>query len=198
MPDTLVDPSVSRAKFERELAEWRRQQDVYDQRGIWLLKADFPAVFAVFAAPKLKPPSVVFGALLDFTNYDLWPVSVQLANPFTRVPYKQKELPVQFKRRVPAVTPEALAAQGIMLQDGEQPMAIAHDPADVPFICLPGIREYHDHPAHSGDSWLLHRGRGEGTLYFILDQLYKYGVEAIKTYQVGMQFVISYHGEPPL
>jgi hypothetical protein len=26
-----------------------------------------------------------------------------------------------------------------------------------PFLCLRGIREYHEHPQHSGDEWLLYR-----------------------------------------
>ncbi|WP_306919914.1 putative metal-binding protein [Rhizobium mesoamericanum] len=35
---------------------------------------------------------------------------------------------------------------------------------DEPFLCMAGVREYHDNPAHSGDPWLLHRGSGEGRL----------------------------------
>ena len=53
-----------------------------------------------------------------------------------------------------------------------------------PFICIPGIREYHNHPAHTGDSWLLHRRDGEGTLGFIVDKLYEYGISGIACYQV--------------
>ena len=46
-----------------------------------------------FAAPQLQPPAIVFGALLDFTNYDLYPPSVRLVNPFTREPYSLKSIP---------------------------------------------------------------------------------------------------------
>ena len=61
-----------------------------------------------------------------------------------------------------------------------------HDSEDVPFLCIPGVREYHEHPAHSGDSWLLHKGSGEGTLYFLLNTIYRYGVEPIPSYGISM------------
>jgi hypothetical protein len=60
-------------------------------------------------------------------------------------------------------------------------------PDDYPFICLPGIREYHDNPAHTGDSWLLHRGSGEGSLAFILNNIWKCGVEPLAMFQVQAQ-----------
>ncbi|MGH3147145.1 MAG: putative metal-binding protein [Rubrobacter sp.] len=44
---------------------------------------------------------------------------------------------------------------------------------------------------------MLHRGTGEGTLYFLLDQLYKYGVEPITDYQVGLQVVGYVQGAVP-
>ena len=28
-----------------------------------------------------------------------------------------------------------------------------------PFLCLRGIREYHDHPQHTGDEWLLYKDK---------------------------------------
>src|SRR5439155_19241848 len=32
-----------------------------------------------------------------------------------------------------------------------------HPTTHRPFLCLRGIREYHEHPQHSGDEWLLYR-----------------------------------------
>lgn len=203
MPDPdplLVDPEVSRAKFGRELARYRELEDTYIRRGWWMLGAEFPEVFVVFATARVKPPSVVFGAILNFTNYDFWPPSVKVVDPFTRIPYLAKDVPVQLKRRVPAA-PEVVAqfaARGMIVQHQEQAMMQAHDSNDVPFLCLPGVREYHDHPGHSGDPWLLHRSRGEGTLHFVLEQLSRYGVEPIRGYQLGIQCVINgYQGEVP-
>ena len=198
LKELLVDPAVSRAKFERQLAEYRKLEGEYRKRGWWLLDAVYPEVFIIFGTPKLKPPSVAFGALLDFTNYDLWPPSVRLVDPFTREPYAFKDLPTKLPRRIAGVTPPELAAHGIRIDDGEQPMMQAHDPGDIPFLCLAGVREYHEHPAHTGDSWLLHRAQGEGTLHFILDQLYKYGVDPIKAYRAELRIAVSgYQGEAP-
>lgn len=184
----VVDPTVSRAKFEREVDTVRRRQAEYHVRGIWLIEATFPVVFVVMASPQLRPPPVVFGALFDFADYDLRPASVRLVNPFTREPYKAGELPTHLKRRAP-MTPEIAAqalAQGqdpaqVMVQ---QPMMQFNTPDDIPFLCLPGVREYHDHPAHTGDSWLLRRGTTEGSLVFFLEQLHKYGIAPLAGYQM--------------
>jgi hypothetical protein len=104
---------------------------------------------------------------------------VTLVNPFTREPYKARELPVHFLRPPPAaeILPQVMAMmeQGVPFEQLMRPtrLLVWYAPDDIPFVCLPGIREYHEHPGHSGDSWLLHRGRGEGTFFFILDQLYR-------------------------
>lgn len=191
--ELLVDPAVSRAKFDRELARYRERADEHCQRGWWLLAAEFPEVFVVFATPQTKPPAVVFGAILDFTNYDYWPPSVRLVDPFTRVPYAAKDLPTVLNRRTttPIAEHEARAALGLPDDVGlksmlDQPLMQWYDPEDVPFLCLPGVREYHDHPGHSHDPWLRHRGGGAGTLHFLLEQLYRYGVAPITRFQVQL------------
>lgn len=187
--EQVVDPAVSRAKFEREIAIYRGIERECQQRGWWLLRATYPEALVAFASPVLKPPAVLFGALFDFTNYDLWPPSVRIVNPFTSEPFRAKELPTDMPRRVPGPKPpEGSPAQ---VQTFEiAPLLQRYGPDDIPFVCLPGAREYHDHPAHSGDSWLLHRGRGEGTLHFFLEQFSKYGVEPIKAYNMGLQIAI--------
>lgn len=188
----LVDPAISRIKFERELAEYRAIEDEHLRRGWWVLYAEFPRLFIVFASPRLKPPAVIFGAILDFTNYDFWAPSVVLVNPFTREPYKAKELPTVMKRQRVIPAPAGIAAiaqiQGQEVQQivSEEHLLQAHSPDDVPFLCVSGVREYHQHPGHTGDSWLLYRGTGRGTLFFVLDILYRYGVQPIDTYNVDM------------
>lgn len=187
----LVDSSVTQTKFERELATYHKLDEEHLRRGWLLLKAEFPEVFVVFATPQTQPPAVVFGVLLDFSNYDLWPPSVRLVNPFTRVPYTFNDLPMKLVRRTVVNGPAQLAVPGLppgaipqFVQD--VPLMQAHHPDDIPFLCLPGVREYHEHPAHTGDSWLLHRDRGEGTLYFLLEKIYQYGVQPISALQVRM------------
>lgn len=202
--DALVDPEVSRSKFEREIADYRGLGDAHIRKGCWMIRAEFPEVFMIFGTPHLKPPVVIFGALLDFTNYDLWPPSVKLVNPFSRLPYKWDELPTHMLRRVvsrpPTNTPEA-AADGQPTPTGTapteevsiQPMMMPNPPDGEPFLCLPGTRAYHDHPSHSGDSWLLHRGQGEGKLFHLLNTLYTYGAMPA---MFGVQLVVPLQRVP--
>lgn len=193
LADQVVDPAVSRAKFDRELARFRALEDQYLKRGWWLLKAEFPRALIAFVTKAIRPPSVVFSALIDFTNYDLWPPSVLIVDPFTRVPYRRNELPTAMPRMVK--TPQLMLAPDGRTQQVEvaqpQPLLQASNPTDVPFLCLPGVREYHDHPAHSGDSWLLHRGRGEGTLHFIIEQLSKYGLDPVRSLDTKIRVEVT-------
>jgi hypothetical protein len=209
--ELVVDPRVSRAKFDREIDQFRQLEPEYIRRGWWMIRANFPEVIVVFGTRKTQPPAVVFGARLDFANYDLVPPSVTLVNPFTLEPYKAKELPSQLLRRIPiAAAPlggtsdtaptgatgdtgtDATKATALPPSSQFVPQAMmqAWSPDDIPFLCLPGVREYHDNPAHSGDLWLLHRGRGVGTLHFILDQLYRYGVQPMRAH-VQVQIVFA-------
>lgn len=175
----LVDPAVSRGKFERELANYRTFEDAMQRRGQWLLRAEFPEVFTVFATPRGNPPVVLFGALLDYTNYDLWPPSVRLANPFTRTPYRNAELPTRLLRRDPNAPQPAAPDTPPVVQELMQ----GFTPEEVPFLCLPGTREYHANPGHTGDDWLLRRADGEGSIFNILDVLWRYGIAPV----VGLQ-----------
>lgn len=79
---------------------------------------------------------------------------------------------------------------GLLAQQGQLAMSDmiqANGLTDPPFVCLPGVREYHDNPAHSGDPWLLHRNSGEGSLAFILDKIWQHGVRPLQQYTWTMQ-----------
>jgi hypothetical protein len=191
----VVDPAVSREKFVAELDEFRRLEAEHRRRGWWLMEASFPTVFVVFAAPQLRPSAVVCGVELDFTNYDLEPPSVRLVDPFTREPYRAKDLPTTLPRRQDVDVSLGPAVQRI---SQAVPLMVAHDAQDVPFLCIPGVYEYHTHPAHTGDSWLLHRGKGAGRLFTILHTIYQYGVQPLTSYQVGLRVIGFVTGEPPL
>lgn len=194
MPEVLhlVDPAVSRAKFAREVDGFRALADDHARNGCWLAKAEFPKALVIFGTPKLKPPAVAFAAAFDFSNYDLWPPSVRLVDPFTQEPYTTKAVPNPLRRRIPP-TPDQ-ASQGI---EPVQDIVQGYGPNDIPFICIPGVREYHDHPGHSGDSWLLHRRLGEGTLHNLVTHLYHYGTEYIVSYRVGLAVQGFVQGEVP-
>ena len=61
-----------------------------------------------------------------------------------------------------------------------------YGPDDIPFLCIAGVREYHDHPGHSGDAWELHRRSGAGRFVRLLETITKYGVQPITEYHVSL------------
>jgi hypothetical protein len=202
--EQYVDPHVSRRKFEREVAEYRLHEREYRRRGWLLLRAEFPEVMVVFVAANLKPPAIVTGALLDYTNYDAAPPSFLLVDPLTEEPYKASDLPTWLKRQVAG---PAFPIEGLALPPGaaiprivsEQPLMQWHDPDDVPFLCLAGVREYHEHPAHSGDHWEQHRRAGAGRIARLLEIVDTYGLRPITDYNMQLKIdVIGFaQGQTP-
>lgn len=188
--EQFVDPRVSRAKFEREVAEYQQLERDYRGRGWLLIRADFPFVLIVLAARQLAPPAIVTGVAFDYANYDTRPPSVRLVDPFTTAPYKAKDLPTHLKRSVEAGAPPIpglqlpLGAQARLI--AQQPLMQWYGPDDTPFLCIAGVREYHDHPGHSGDAWELHRRAGAGRLVRLLETIAKYGVQPISGYNVSL------------
>ena len=75
----------------------------------------------------------------------------------------------------------------------------AYGPEEIPFLCLAGVREYHEHPAHSGDIWELHRASGAGRLVRLLEIIHRYGIEPITGMSVQLvpQFSVNYGPPPP-
>lgn len=193
--DQFVDPGVSRSKFEREIAEYRALEVDYRRKGWMLLRAEYPEILVALAAPQLTPPAVVTGVQFDYSNYDVRPPSVRLVNPFTNEPYKTKQIPTLLKRAVESSTPPI---PGLLLPPGaqakfvaQQPLMQSYGPEDVPFLCIAGVREYHDHPGHSGDAWELHRKTGAGRLVRLLEVITRYGVQPISDYQVTLVLQVA-------
>lgn len=181
----FCDPSVSRAKFEREVSQFKAFEQDYRKRGWFLIRAEFPKVDVLLAAPQLKPPAIVIGVEFDYTNYDAEAPSVRLVEPFTLVPYKASELPVNLARRAVVPMNGNPNAPGVQLF-AQQPLMQAYSPEDIPFLCIAGVREYHAHPGHTGDPWEVHRLAGAGKLVRLLTEIYKYGVEPIAQYNVAL------------
>jgi len=154
----LVPLAVSREKLNRELAEWEQNRDLYAQRGWLLLGADDVWVEIAILQKVGNTAWPVVGACvgLDYRNYDLEPPSLTFIDPLTRTPVD------------PAFKPHQLEGQQLrLLVPGEHPST------KRPFLCLPGIWEYHSHPEHDGDSWLAgHRAMGAGRLANIANHLW--------------------------
>lgn len=184
----FVEPSVSRAKFDRETAEYRAMEPEYRRRGWILVEAEFPRALVLLAAPQLSPPAVIVGVRFDYSNYDAQPPSVRLVDPFTDEPYRAGALPTTLQRTIEAPVP-----QGMPLPPGaearfvtRQPLMQSYGEDDIPFLCLAGVREYHNHPGHSGDAWEIHRRTGAGRMVRLLDVITRYGVEPVSDYQVSL------------
>jgi hypothetical protein len=98
---------------------------------------------------------VVCAIRLVYENYDLWPPSLSFIDVFTR----------DFKS--PQVRAFLATVEGPrdVLVDG-------HPNTNRPFLCLPGIREYHTHPQHTGDEWHLHRPTKEGSISVVCERLW--------------------------
>ena len=177
----VVDPAVSQQKFDKELQIFIENQDFQRRRGVLLLKAEFPNIYLAFAAPRLSPSAIVFAVKVNFDNYDLEPLSLTFVNPFTHQPASLQEIHTPFLRKL--TNPQGHLEPQALLQAEEN---------GVPFLCLPGTREYHNHPSHTGDPWLLHRNLGgEGTLGFLIDKLYEYGITAVQAYRVQVQVLVD-------
>jgi len=166
----ITDPSVTKNKFDTEVSKFKAVEVNYREKGIICTKISFPNIFFIFAIPKLTPPVIAFSVRINFTNYDFEPPSVVFISPFTEELVRRDQVPVlfiQLNKNNPFQPIDLLQGSGNM----------------APFFCIPGVREYHNHPAHSGDSWFLYRTRGEGNLLFIIDQLYNNSIATAKSFQ---------------
>lgn len=170
----FVDPQVTRQKFAEEWTKYYSSKEHYRSLGVLLLEEAYPNLYFGFAAPSLSPVPIIFAVKINFDNYDVQPLSVQFVHPLTFQPVLASQMPTKLPRRL-----ESSPMPQFLLQ---------HNSDDRPFFCIPGVREYHEHTYHTGDSWFLYRKNGgEGSLCFLLDNLHLYGTSHVKAYQIQMQ-----------
>lgn len=181
----IVDPSVSRRKFAKEV-EVARAHAPFHRQGVWIMRAEFPIVFVVLVVNKPFPavPGVLCGVNLDFSDYDVRPPSIRIVDPFD-------EKPLDFAAcwKFPKTRSVVNPISGQTTQE-VQTLLQAFDPAK-PFLCLAGVREYHESSAHSGDSWFLHRK--PNMLVHLLTILHRYGQNAValNTQIQGLHFQLA-------
>jgi hypothetical protein len=133
----------------------------------------------------------VFCVEIDFTNFDVEPLSVRFIEPFTGEYLTRQQIGINFwQLNLPPNFQPGMPIAPLDLLQGR--------PQDIPFMCIRGVREYHQHPAHTGDSWLLYRTTGVGSLGYILDQLYNYSIEQLQSYGVDLQVNIKYNQVPKI
>ena len=86
-PPILVDPEVTRRKVERELDLWAESEEIYRRRG-WILLGHRDLEVDVGFLARLpigaqQLPALAACTRLDFTNFDLWPPSLEFIDPFS-------------------------------------------------------------------------------------------------------------------
>lgn len=185
-----VDLNVSRLKYERELTRLREQQSVLHARGIFIFGTPtFPVIeLAVVphhslqvavAAPQaghiILPQGTImaakifslsaraFKAHFDLSDYDLRAPSLEFRDLWS-------DAPLAYATMFRALEFEQQRRAHVVLLDG-------HPTTGKPFLCLRGIREYHEHPQHSGDEWLLYRT--EISLFSIVMSMWRTCVDLI-------------------
>jgi hypothetical protein len=162
-------------KFDREVSRLSDQRSILESRGIFVLgSTNYPCI-DLFYVPKHPlrlalplppgipvPPSLpaggtammmmmelpslagrAFKAHFDLSDYDLRAPSLEFRDPWndSLLPYATMFRALEFE--------EQRKAHIVLLND--------HPTTHKPFLCLRGVREYHEHPQHSGDDWMLYR-----------------------------------------
>jgi hypothetical protein len=171
-PAALVDPAVSAAKLDRQLADWEANAELYAARGWQILARSELEVDVAFSArlpigPLNDLVAIPLALRFDFRNYDVWPPSVRLIDPLNR-----RWLGVP---RVRALDFESVTGPGAPLDL----FVGGHPETGKTFLCKVGTREYHSHFEHSGDDWLLYRDQGYGTLGRLCDVLWRTAVATV-------------------
>jgi hypothetical protein len=87
--------------------------------------------------------SRAFGVKISLDDFDQRAPSVIFCDPFT-----WEELPYEKLHRGNHMGDNGTAFNVILP---------AHPLTKKPFLCMRGIREYHEHPQHTGDDWMLYR-----------------------------------------
>jgi hypothetical protein len=186
----MVDSEVSRLKFDREVQTLGEQRTTMESRGIFLLAStSYPFVELAFmprhllqvlipavqsgaiilpqgAMMAVEIPSVsarAFKARFDLTGYDLQAPSLEFRDFWTdnRLEYATMFRALEYEKD--------RKAHVVLLDD--------HPITHKPFLCVRGIREYHEHPQHSGDDWLLYRQ--QMNLFSIVMSLWRVTIDLI-------------------
>jgi len=185
-----IDPEVSRFKFVQEVHRLNEQQSTLQGRGIFVFGTPtYPVVDLLFlprhplqvAVPAAQSGSILlpqgvmvqvevpslsaraFKAHFDLTDFDLQAPSLEFRDAWTDEPLKYDTMfrALEFE--------EHRKTHLVLLPD--------HPSTRKPFLCLRGVREYHEHPQHSGDDWLLYR-EGMG-LFSIAMSLWRVSVDLV-------------------
>lgn len=170
----FVPLEVTEVKLKRQMAAWESNADMYRRRGWLLLRHEGTNVDIGFLAQvrfgQRMLPIMTAAIRLDYADFDLRPPSLTFINGIT----------------AEVAPPPVRALDRISPQEVRDALIDGHPRTCLPFLCLPGIREYHNHPQHNGDDWLLHRALGEGDIAVICDRVWRRMVRNVLGMRVGL------------
>lgn len=165
-----VAREVTIEKFDHEVAILRGQEAALRALGCYLVRISFPEIDALILPTRMLTIAVPEAPQTYTPGHPANLQGVTLPNAFTAMPFGVRVSLDDYDLRAPSVTfhhpttweylPHEYLPRGVHLVDGK-PMNVVHanHPATgLPFFCLCGNRQYHEHPQHSGDEWLLYRG----------------------------------------
>ncbi len=138
-----------------------RNEAEYRRKGWIMVHADLKELAVELAFLALVPlgatqlPIVVPTIRLEYDNYDLWPPSLTFIDLFSGRPVRSP-----------------LAQAYLITAPGDVRNVLMTNKAGKQFLCLPGTREYHEHPDHDGDIWALHRPTRAGAIAVVCDRVW--------------------------
>jgi hypothetical protein len=173
-----VDPEVCEEKFHRQVELLQSRADVLRGLGCYVVRTAFPQIDAVvmplqFAGFGVQLESRSRGGIILPNGPATGPgqFGIMTHSQFTREnAFGVRFTLDDFDVRAPSVTfhhpaswellPHQQIPQAIHIVDGAGFNLIhdKHPTVNVPFFCMQGVREYHEHPQHTGDDWILYRG----------------------------------------
>mgnify|MGYP001619335042 CR=1 FL=1 len=196
----LLDPKVEHRKFDREVALLKKNSARLQTLGVWIVRMERPEIDAVLV-PRLPlrvvmpvpvapsgPPGQpmqltgfelapfaarAFGVRIDLKGYDQAAPSITFRDPWTWDLAKFAALPI-----------------GQLVDDPTKPQVVmldAHPTTKLPFLCLRGVRENHEHDQHDGDDWAIYRA--STNVYVLLERLARITIASVRP-QILLQFAV--------
>jgi Predicted metal binding domain len=147
-----MDPAVSQKKFDRETELLGGDaSSIVHSAGWELAVATYPVLAVIFTHPHSRR-RVGFRFVCD--GWDDQAPSLTLFDPESKADLTWDKWP-----------------------QGGWSVGNPHPTTGKPFLCLPGIHEYHTHSSHINDSWENYKAKGSYTLGFILHRVWqRFGV----------------------
>lgn len=141
-----MDPEVSRAKFDTEIAAINDEASSFAKaRGWEVVRTEYPVLAVVLTHPRTQR-RVGFRFVCDGWNEQ--PPSLALFDPKTDADLPWAQWP-----------------------QGGWSAGDAHPVTQKPFLCLPGIREYHVHPSHLDNPWTNYKSHDSYKLRYIVHRV---------------------------